>query len=175
MNTEEALALFDGLAPVDAGFLLGSWRGEEFRTGHPMDGALAAYGWRGKRFDSGEHVQPLLFGSGQRAFAVRPRWVWPGVPWLLRFPVLKNPACVRIVRALLPLLATRRSHARLRMMLFRGRVTATLVYDEVPIQDVFRRLADDAVLGLMDMKGMERPFFFVLRRDGSPGSPPPRG
>jgi hypothetical protein len=62
------------------------------------------------------------------------------------------------------LLATRRSRARLRMLQFRGRVTAAMVYDDVPIQDVFRRIDEDTVLGLMDCKGMERPFFFVLRR-----------
>jgi hypothetical protein len=144
--------------------MLGEWAGEEFPTGHPMDGALAAYGWRGKRFESEEHVHPLLFGTAARAFAVRPRWVFPGVPLLLRFPVLKSAGVARTVRALLPLLATGRSHARLRAVQFRDRVTATMVYDEVPIQDVFRRLAPDAVLGLMDMKGMAQPFFFVLRR-----------
>jgi hypothetical protein len=163
MRTDEALRLFDSLEPVDTAFLLGAWRGEEFPTGHPMDGALAAFGWRGKRFASEEHVHPLVFGTGQRSFAVRPRWVWPGVPWLLRWPQLKKMA--PLVRALLPLLSTRRSHARLRMIEFRGRLGATMVYDDVPILDVFRRLDADAVLGLMDMKGMEQPFFFVLRRE----------
>ena len=163
MRTDEALILFDRLDAVDTRFMLGAWKGEEFPTGHPMDGALAAYGWRGKRFDSEEHVHPLVFGSGARTFAVRPRWVWPGVPLLLRWPQLRKAA--PLVRAVLPLLATRRSHARLRMVLFRGRLGAAMVYDDVPIQDVFRRLDADSVLGLMDMKGMEQPFFFVLRRE----------
>lgn len=164
MTTDEALVLFDRLEPVDTEFMLGAWSGEEFPTGHRLDGALAAYGWRGKRFDSAEHVHPLLFGTSAHAFAVRPRWVWPGVPLLLRFPALKGAAFARVARMLLPLLRTRRSHARLRMVQFRGRTSAAMVYDDVPIQDVFRRLDEDAVLGLMDMKGMEQPFFFVLRR-----------
>jgi hypothetical protein len=172
MNTEEALSLFDRVEAVDTAFMRGAWRGEEFPTGHPLDGALAAYGWRGKRFESDEDVHPLVFGSSHRTFEVRPGWVWPGVPWLLRHPALKNPAFAGVARALLPLLATRRSHARLRMLQFRGRVTAAMVYDDVPIVDVFRRLEDDAVLGLMDLKGMERPFFFVLRREAN--ATPPR-
>jgi len=167
MNTQQALALFDALDAVEARFMLGTWTGEEFPTGHPLDGALRAYGWRGKRFDSEEHVHPLLFGTGPRVFAVRPRFVWPGVPLLVRWPALKDARMARLVRTLLPLLATRRSHARLRMMQFRERVTATMVYDDVAIHDVFRRLEDDAVLGLMDMKGMEQPFLFVLRRQRS--------
>ena len=163
-NADEALALFDRLQPVDTAFLHGNWNGEEFPTGHPLDGALSAYGWRGKRFDSDEHVHPLLFGAGHRAFAVRPRWVFPGVALLLRWPWLKAPVMGRIVRCLMPLLATGRSRARLRMLQFRGQVTAAMVYDDVPIQDVFRRIDEDTVLGLMDCKGMEQPFFFLLRR-----------
>ena len=172
MGTEEALALFDRLDAVATAFLLGSWRGEEFPTGHPVDGALAAYGWRGKRCDSEAQVHPLLVARGEREFAVHPRWVAPGVPLLLRWPSLKQPAAARVVRGLLPLLATRRSHARLRMLQFRGHITAAMVYDDVPIIDVFRRLEPDAVLGLMDMKGMDRPYFFVLRR--APSASPPR-
>jgi hypothetical protein len=42
--------------------------------------------------------------------------------------------------------------------------TATLVYDALSILDVFRRVDGDTVLGWMDLKGMEQPFFFVLRR-----------
>jgi hypothetical protein len=170
MNTQQALALFDSLETIDTTAMLGTWAGEEFPSGHPMDGALAAFGWRGKRFDSEEHVHPLLFGPAHRTFTVRPRWVAPGLPLLLRWPALKQAA--PLVRALLPLLATRRSRARLRMVHFRGRLSATMVYDEVPIQDVFRRLEHDAVLGLMDMKGMAQPFFFVLRRAGGPTMQP---
>jgi hypothetical protein len=164
MHTQEALALFDRLDAVDTSVLPGAWNGEEFPTGHPLDGALAAYGWRGKRFDSGEHVHPLLFGLGAWEFAVRPRWLWPGVPLLLRWPWLKHAGVARVLRCFMPLLATRRSRARLRMVQFRGRVSATLVYDEVPVQDTFRRLDQDTLLGLMDLKGMTEPFFFVLRR-----------
>jgi hypothetical protein len=163
-NADEALALFDHLDPVTTDFLLGGWTGDEFPSGHPLDGALAAYGWRGKRFDSAEHVHPLLLGDAAREFAVRPRGLHAGIPLLLKFPALKAAPFAAIGRALLPLLATRRSHARLRMLQFRGRVGAAMVYDDVPIIDVFRRVDDDTVLGLMDLKGMEAPFFFLLRR-----------
>jgi len=45
-----------------------------------------------------------------------------------------------------------------------GRVTAAMVYDRLPINDAFRRLDDDTVLGLMDQKGPAKTFVFVLRR-----------
>ena len=47
----------------------------------------------------------------------------------------------------------------------RGVGTAAMVYDALPIIDVFRRISADAVLGLMDLRGLAEPFFFVLRRD----------
>jgi hypothetical protein len=63
-----------------------------------------------------------------------------------------------------PLLHTNRPKARLRTVQYRGVHTAAMVYDALPIIDVFRRISADAVLGLMDMRGLAGPFFFVLRR-----------
>ena len=40
-----------------------------------------------------------------------------------------------------------------------------MIYDRQPIVDHFRRIDDGRVLGLMEMRGMERPFFFLLSRD----------
>jgi hypothetical protein len=163
-SAAEALALFDALEPVDTAFLHGEWQGAGFASGHPLDGALEAFGWRGKRFDSDEAVHPLLFGPPRRPFALRPRAVLPFLPLVLRFPVLRSPPLAAPARIGLRLLATHRPRARLRMLLHRGRVSAAMVYDDVPIQDLFRRVDDDTVLGLMDLRGMERPFFFLLRR-----------
>jgi len=50
-------------------------------------------------------------------------------------------------------------------MEYRGKVSATMIYDYLPINDVFRKVDDNTVLGLMDFKGMPQPFFFVLDRE----------
>jgi len=173
----DALALFDSLEPVDTGFMLGHWVGSEFPSGHPLDGALQAYHWHGKRFDSTEEVHPLLFRArGGQVLSVNPSWVVWSVPWLVRWPALKSRRLGAVTQPFLPLVSTRRSCARLRMMAYRARVSAAMVYDEVPIVDVFRRLAADQLLGLMDMKGLDRPYFFVLTRAGAgPGSSVPSG
>ena len=42
-----------------------------------------------------------------------------------------------------------------------------MIYDQLPINDVFHRLSDDTVIGAMDLRGSSRPYFFVLRRDES--------
>jgi hypothetical protein len=46
----------------------------------------------------------------------------------------------------------------------RGVVSATMVYDQLPILDCFRRIDEGTILGVMDLKGMARPFFFSLSR-----------
>jgi hypothetical protein len=65
------------------------------------------------------------------------------------------------------LLGTTSPKARLRTTRYRGVDTATMIYDQLPINDVFRALHDDAVLGAMDLRGFTTPYFFVLKRDDS--------
>ena len=163
-TTEDALALFDQLEPVAPEELLGSWSGEGFPTGHPLDGVLEAWHWHGKRFDSLEEVHPLIFeGVGGRLVSLDPA--------RLPVAVLRAPWVGRLVPFgglfpwLAPLLATGRSGARLRSVLHRGQVSAAMVYDALPIIDSFRRLEASTLLGVMDAKGMEQPFFFLLRRE----------
>jgi hypothetical protein len=165
-SAEEAIALFDRLAPVDIDFMLGAWRGRGFHTGHPLDGLLEACRWHGKRFEDEEQVHPLVFETlGGRTRSVNPVCVLPGVRLVMRLPFLKSNALGRLFQLCLPLLATRRSRARLRLTSCRGSSSATMIYDDVPINDVFRQVDQDTVLGLMDLKGVDRPFFFLLRRE----------
>lgn len=166
-STAEALARFDALPPAGMEFMLGDWKGEGLLTGHPLDGALEAFHWHGKRFHRPEDVDPLVFTTAAgRRVRVNPALLAPAMPWVMRWPWLKSPVPARLARLLLPLLATRRSRARLRMVQHRGVATATMIYDDVPIQDVFRIVDADTAMGMMDLKGMQQPFFFILRREG---------
>jgi hypothetical protein len=47
----------------------------------------------------------------------------------------------------------------------RGVPTAALVYDRLPVVDVFRQVTPDLLLGLMDLRGLPDPFAFLLERD----------
>ncbi len=40
-----------------------------------------------------------------------------------------------------------------------------MIYDQLPINDVFRKLDDNTVMGVMDNKILMDPFFFKLRRE----------
>lgn len=166
MTTDAALALFDSLAPVDTAFMLGAWRGAGFPTQHPLDGVLEAYHWHGKRFESTEDVHPLVFDTaGGNTTSVNPVAFMPALRFFGTGPLPRSAAVGRIFQLCLPLFATRRSRARLRMTEYRGKESATMIYDALPINDVFRKLDGNTVLGVMDLKGMARPFFFVLHRE----------
>jgi hypothetical protein len=165
----EALALFDALPPLPPEAMLGHWRGEGFATGHGLDGLLEAYHWHGKRFDSLEHVHPLVFrGPRGRLRCIDPAWMGPGLALVDRLPGVRSGWAGRLFQRLSPLAATDRSRARLRATEHRGQVSATMLYDQLPINDVFRRVDDDTVFGLMDRKGDPTPFFFILRRCAPP-------
>lgn len=55
--------------------------------------------------------------------------------------------------------------ATIRRVEYRGVVTATMVYDDHPVFDHFRRVQDGLLLGAMDRKGESaHPLMFFLRR-----------
>ena len=165
VDAGEALAFFDGLPAVAVEELTGRWRGSGLSTGSPLDGLLETYGWYGKEFLDEESVHPLLFRDRTGA----PR---PIDPRLLPMSVLRDYAGFEHfwpIRAaftgLRPLLWTTQPRAQLRIVEHRGVHTAAMIYDALPVIDVFRQVAPDVVLGAMDMRGLPNPFLFVLRRD----------
>ncbi|QLY29070.1 DUF4334 domain-containing protein [Nocardia huaxiensis] len=161
----QAWELFDSLPVVAVDEITtGRWRGDEIDTGHPWKGALVESGWYGKQFDDADSVQPLLFAEPASAiFAVDPR----RVPLFLagKVPVSAIRPLRKSLRALRPLLSTRTPRARLRNLEFRGKTSAAMIYDHLPIIDIFRRVDEDTLLGVMDLRGMRDPYFFVLFRD----------
>ncbi|NES06743.1 MAG: DUF4334 domain-containing protein [Okeania sp. SIO2F4] len=163
-TTEEALKFFDELESVNLEFMIGRWQGSEFPTNHPMDGLLEASGWYGKEFVDVDQVHPLLFSDGNNnIFKVDPNPTAMNLG--LRLPILKSQAMKPIFTLMNLMLKTEKSQARMRMMEYRQKVSATMIYDNLPINDIFRKIDDNTVLGLMDFKGVPQPFFFVLKRD----------
>ncbi|MDE0582409.1 DUF4334 domain-containing protein [Planococcus sp. A6] len=139
----EVCRLFDALEPVDPYEMFGTWKGRELPSGHPLDGWLEKSGWYGKAFHSTEHVDPLLFNT----------------PFGKPFPLHPFPPAL-----IANLLSGAKGAARLRKMEWRGKTSAVMIYDQLPIQDHFRKVNEDVLLGMMDWKGMKRPYFFLLAR-----------
>jgi hypothetical protein len=55
--------------------------------------------------------------------------------------------------------------AQLREVVCRGKLSASLIYDQQPIMDYFRKVTNDVVIGLGDIKGKPLDFFFHLTRE----------
>ena len=166
-TTAAALALFDSLPAAPLEVMFGSWRGSGLETGHPLDGLLETFGWHGKRFEGPEDAHPLVLEtSGGALFCINPSLIPTGM--LIRYATLfKRRSIARIFRASVRLLRTERPQARLRLTEFRGVSTATMIYDALPINDIFRMVDHNTLLGLMDLRGVTKPFFFVLRRESA--------
>lgn len=161
----EVLAFYDSLPPASLEMMSGRWRGGEIATGHPFDGLLGPSGWYGKAFRSPDDVDPLLFRRKDgRLYAGNPALMPLGL--ISRAPRLaKHPVSAALFRMAVPLLATGKPKARLRLTHYRGKASATMIYDDLPINDVFRMVDQDTLLGAMDIRGYPDPFFFTLRRD----------
>lgn len=160
----EAFAFYDQLDTVDCDFMLGRWRGDGFSTGHALDGVLERFGWYGKEFIDAETVHPLLFSTRSGGTRTLNPALMP-LRTALRFPQLNNDATARPFGWVQWMMTTGSSKARLRMTEYRGKLTATMCYDQRPIHDVFRRVDDNTVLGAMDFKAMDQTLFFLLRRE----------
>ncbi|MDK3257887.1 GXWXG domain-containing protein [Blastococcus capsensis] len=163
----EALARFRALQPVTPDQMLGRWRGSGLPTGSPLDGLLEAYGWYGKEFVDAETVHPLLFDTRSGPRPVDPALIPVSV--LRDRPGLAHSRAARLAfRTVRPLLTTTKPKARLRAVQHSGVVTAAMVYDALPIIDVFKQVSPDVRLGLMDLRGLSS-FFFLLHRDSPAG------
>jgi hypothetical protein len=164
MSTEEALELCDALPGVDIDTLIGRWRGTEISTHHPLDGLLETCGWYGKEFIDRDHVHPLLFSDRRgHLFALDPQRL--PITLALKWPIPRRKLLRQALLAARFVLQTREAKARVRMVEYRGKVSASMIYDNLPVYDTFRLIDSDTLLGVMDFKGIEQPFFFKLRRD----------
>ncbi|MGE8646081.1 DUF4334 domain-containing protein [Acinetobacter vivianii] len=161
IDAQEMIEFYDQLGEVDCPFMYGRWKGFEVVTGHPINGLLEQANWYGKLFIDQETVYPLVLLNSKKTalFFLDPKWL----PLNLDFSLLKNNS--KYLAGGLKLLKTKDSKARLRMTEFRGKISATMIYDEKPIHDVFRKIDENTVLGWMDLKQQVQPYFFILQRD----------
>lgn len=54
--------------------------------------------------------------------------------------------------------------AVLRKMEFRGKLSTSMIYNHLPIIDNFRKVDDDTVIGVMDVKGKVAMYFYLRRK-----------
>ncbi|KAK6454651.1 GXWXG protein-domain-containing protein [Scheffersomyces xylosifermentans] len=155
-TVEEAFQVFDALPPVKVEELIGwKWKGAEIVTGHPLEGLLDASGWFGKEFYDEDNGQPLVVyntdgNDGDDTFPCDP---------LLFF---ENATTGKPIRGQAATLEAKGSRCRLKTILHRGETTASMFYDQTPINDTFRKVNDTTIFGVMDNKAVPAPYFFYL-------------
>ena len=54
-------------------------------------------------------------------------------------------------------------NARLREINFRGKVSSAMMYNYLPIIDHFRRVDENTLMGVMDVKGKTIIYFYLYR------------
>jgi hypothetical protein len=161
----EIMEFYDSLAAVQIEQMIGSWRGAGLPTGHVFDGLLEQFGWHGKRLDSPEDAHPLVFrGETGRLFSIDPSRI-PMSLLMDHIDLARSSFGAGFFRLSSRMFATDKPKARLRMTQYRGVVSATMIYDALPINDVFRAVGPDTLVGAMDMRGVDQPFMFLLQRE----------
>ena len=166
-STDEALSFFDSLEAVPLEMMSGLWKGAEIKTNHPLNGKLKNLGWFGKAFITSDRVHPLVFKNHhEKLYSLNTKLI---PSRLMNIVSTRNIEFLKPFIKSGPFLKTKQPTARLRMTHFRGVPTTTMIYDFLPINDVYRKIDQDTVMGLMDMRDMEEPFFFILKRQKSPG------
>lgn len=166
----EVLEFFDSLPAVAVEEMDGAWAGGELATGNPMDGMLGLMGWHGKRFDGPDGAHPLVMDDGHGGrFQVDPKFLPMGSVGAL-LPIVRRPLAAAATRRAMGAMRTSKPRARLREVAYRGVPTATMIYDALPINDHFRRVDADTLLGVMDLRGLPAPYVFYLRREAGVGA-----
>ncbi len=113
----------------------------------PVDLEFMVGTWRGGKFDGGTEPDPIN---------------WYGKRFTSRTDV--EPLLVRGADGSVQTY-DRLGGAQMREIKFCDKVSAALIYDSQPIMDYFRKVNDDVVIGLGDIKGKPLEFFFHLTRD----------
>jgi hypothetical protein len=157
---QQMAAAFDALDPVGVDMLVGLWEADPGYAETPGGRLLVESGWWGARFTDAETVDPLLFRSddGDGLFAAD----------LLRVLALIREGAQNI-SARRTEVETSAPIGRVRMIEYRGVVTATLVYDQVPVLDYLRAVDNNTVIAAVEGRAMvDRPAYALLRRRPDP-------
>lgn len=147
---DELFTFYDSLPEILPNEMLGHWKGGSWKVGTPLDGLLELGQWYGKIFHTINHVDAVVHKF--RFFSVvgflGTLLYFPWKIWTeqqkYRMPATK--ACLREIH-------------------YRGKTSSSMVYYYLPIIDHFRKIDQNTIVGIMDMKGKAKyEFFFYLQK-----------
>ncbi|MGN5238014.1 MULTISPECIES: DUF4334 domain-containing protein [unclassified Rhodococcus (in: high G+C Gram-positive bacteria)] len=119
---------------------------------------LVGYRWKGFSFDTGHRTHHMLGGA---------RWYGKS---FVSVSEVQPLVCRDDDGELFSDKKTGRGEASMWDVVFRGEVTATMVYDGMPVFDHFKKVDNDTVIGVMNGKGglvfdSGEHYWFGLERD----------
>ncbi len=173
ISQEEAFEIFDSLEPISYESIKGVWKGQELLTGHFMEGLLSLVPWFGKEFADYDSVTPLLFEDKKgNKYTVNPKMCF----WVIKYKFimkfvdfLKQKSIDKhIFNVFFKAIKTDKYCASMREVNYRGKVSMSMIYDELAIIDSFRKVDENTLFCTMDLKGNPmsegKNYFFILRR-----------
>lgn len=164
-NGEQCWEIFDSLAPASIDDLVGyKWKGYEIETGHPLNGVLEASNWFGKEFFDENNGHPLLIYASA---AKDGKDTFPADA----IKLLDNAKVGRDITSNRKDFEAAGPVARLKTLHYRGANTVSMFYDQVSINDTFKKVDDNTFFGVMDNKSIpDIPYFFVLEKFSEAGN-----
>ncbi|SDO18803.1 DUF4334 domain-containing protein [Alkalicoccus daliensis] len=159
----EAFHFFDSLESVEIPFLKGLWQGKEFPAAHPFGGLLPKVNWYGKEFITPQIVHPLVMEKkNKERYFLNPVFI----PFHLPIEKIPHFLLVPVFKFVSPLMKTNAPKARLGTLEYRGKLSAAMIYDHHGINDIFRKVDENTVLGVMETRNPKKSgYFFVLERN----------
>jgi len=147
-------AFFDQLPPVELEFMVGTWRYANVPSNNRQDYLLEMIDFHGKRFygaDTNYQVDPVICWSGGKLIRVgsMPYWLFKRIPETT--PSREQPVRRAILHkynqcCVLPFSQTKEPHAHNMIVEHRGVCTTAMVYDHMPMVDVFKKVDDNTIM-----------------------------
>jgi len=150
---QKLYAFYDSLPKVLPEEMIGSWKGNSWKIGMPLDNAIKISQWHGKTFHSPTDVDAIIckfnFLSivGFMGSILFFPWKIKGKTKKYRIPGTK---------------------ASLKQMTYRMQSSTSMTYNNLPITDHFRKIDSDTLMGIMDVKGISAlEFIFYIQKENN--------
>ena len=154
-TAEQIDALFTTLASVSIQTLQGIWRAVAIPGVSPQYQLMIEKGWYGMRLTDQNSVDSLLIANpeGTGIFAADLFKLAAALP--------ANPAHLSQIRSEIE---TDQPTGRLRLIDYRGTVSAAMIYDRQPVIDYFRTIDDTTVLCTVEARDITGNAYLILQR-----------
>lgn len=158
----DAFHFYDELDTVDISRMKGLWIRKKLPKASWFSESFSEINWYGKEFISSHSGYPLVMEKrNKERYYLNPSAL-TFLPLRQGFTLLYKPSFLLFS----PLLRTKRPKAVLEMTEYRGKVSATLLYERQDIKDIYRKIDDQTLFGITEFGNSgKQASFFLLEKD----------